>query len=696
MRRGKLTVLVVEEQEINRLILQGILKKEYNVLEAANGREAFEMLEEHEEISAILMDIVMPVMDGYTFLRRFKKSKFESLPVIAVTGEKDEDTEQKVLDLGAWDFVPKPYQPKILLSRLKNVIVRSQYYLISEMNYAYEHDALTGLSNRNKFFTDTENLIGSYPDSVFALVRFDIDRFHLLNSFWGEEEGDRFLKLIADYMRRIAKEIMPCTYGRINADVFCMCVPFDDAGITEYVDNACNVLEAYNKNYLIEPFFGVYVIRNKELDIQTMYEYATLAAKECKGKYMATLYYYKPELSERVQHEQEIVNEMQAALDQEQFVVYFQPKYNLKDEQPYGAEALIRWQHPTKGLIYPGTFIPVFENNGFIGKVDYYMWDKVCQWLRKRIDQGYDPTPVSVNVSRVNMYNPNLVNLLIGLVNKYDIPAALLNLELTETAYMDNPGIMEKTVLELQDAGFIIMMDDFGSGYSSLNTLKNIPVDVLKIDIKFLSQDTDSVRSECILASVIRMAGWLEIPVVMEGVETVQQVDFLRSIGCGYVQGFYFARPMPVEEYEKLISGVDQIPAQSLSENHKEMVRTIWSANSNVELIFNSIKEPAAIYEYENRSFKALRVNQKFIDYFGYGEAVNDDLGTEYMSRISDESVNEIIETFDMVTSSNREEYCDYKRVDADGNEHQMRIGLQYWGRNETSVVMFALFWDLS
>lgn len=541
MSKEKLTVLIVEDQEINRLILQGILKKDYNVIEAENGKDAFEKLKQYDEISAILMDIVMPVMDGYTFLKKLRKTEFSSLPVIAVTGEKDESTEQKVLELGAWDFVPKPYQPKILLTRLKNVIVRSQYYLISEMNYAYEHDSLTGLDNRGKFFKETRTLLESNKDSVFALIRFDIDKFHLLNSFWGEEEGNRFLRFIADYMRRVSREIQPCTLGRINADVFCMCTPFDDAGITEYVDNACNVLEAYNKNYLIEPSFGVYVIRDRNIDIQTMYEYATLAAKECKGKYMATLYYYKPELSERAAAEQEIVNEMQKALEEGQFVPYYQPKFNLENEKPYGAEALIRWEHPVKGTISPGVFIPVFEKNGFIGKVDYYMWECVCKWLRKRIDEGHEVIPVSVNVSRVNMYNPNLVTMFVGLVKKYDIDPSLLNLEITESAYMDNPGIMEKTVIELQQEGFIILMDDFGSGYSSLNTLKNIPVDVLKIDINFLSSNGNQGRSECILASVIRMAGWLEIPVVMEGVETLQQVEFLKSIGCGYVQGFYYA-----------------------------------------------------------------------------------------------------------------------------------------------------------
>lgn len=622
---AKPTVLIVEDLEMNRRILQQILGGEYTVVEASNGAEAFGMLEKREDIAAILLDIVMPVMDGYAFLEKFRGSPYISTPVIAVTGEKDKGTEQKALKLGAWDFVSKPYQADVLLLRLKNVIIRSQFYLLSEMQHAYEFDSLTGLYNRTKFFTETKTLLESYPHLKFALVRYDIDHFHLLNSFWGEDEGDRFLRFVADSLRQFSKEVQPCTYARISADTFCICEPYDDGIIRKQVERACAELSSYNRNYAIEPSFGVYVIDDPRQKIQTMFELATLAAKECKGRYMTFLRYYRPEMSQTVAQEQQIINEMQHALDSEQFQVYLQPKYNLKTERPYGAEALIRWLHPQRGLLSPGLFIPIFERNGFIGKVDYYMWERVCRLLRKWIDEGMDPAPVSVNVSRVNMYNPNLVSLLVGLTRKYDIPPRLLNLELTESAYMDNPEAMGKTVLALQDAGFTVMMDDFGSGYSSLNTLKDIPINILKIDMKFLSGSTEAEsaeagRSECIMASVVHMAGWLNIPVIMEGVETLQQVDFLKSIGCGYVQGYFYARPMPVSDYEALIRGVDQTPSQSLSVNHDELIHTIWNFDPKIDLLFNSIKQPAAIYEFENNAFHTIRVNADFNRFFGYGK----------------------------------------------------------------------------
>jgi EAL domain-containing protein (putative c-di-GMP-specific phosphodiesterase class I)/DNA-binding response OmpR family regulator len=690
----KQTVLIVEDLDINRQILRNMLGGEYNVVEAANGAEAFVRLASTEDIAAILLDIVMPVMDGYEFLERLRDTPYSAVPVIAVTGEKDAGTERKALRLGAWDFVSKPYQADVLMMRLKNVIMRSQFYLLSEMKHAYEYDALTGLYNRTKFFDETRRLLERNNDLKFALIRFDIDHFHILNSFWGEEEGDRFLRFIADSLRGVSKCAAPCTFAHISADTFCICEPFDSEAIRLQVDELCSDFAGYNTDYVIEPSFGVYVIEDVGEKIQTMLERATLAAKMCKGKYMTFMCYYKPEMSRKVEQEQLIVGEMQNALDTEQFEVYLQPKYNLKTERPYGAEALIRWRHPKYGLLSPGLFIPVFERNGFIGKIDYYMWEKTCRLLRKWLDEGENPAPISVNVSRVNMYKPNLVGQITELVKKYDIPPRLLNLEVTESAYMDNPDVMSKTVLALRRAGFVVMMDDFGSGYSSLNTLKDIPIDILKIDMKFLSGGADEGRKECIMASVVHMAGWLEIPVIMEGVETESQVDFLKSIGCGYVQGFYYAKPMPVADYEALVRGSAPAPIESLSVNHDALVHTIWSSNTHIDLLFNSIKRPAAIYEFEDGSFSAIRVNSDFNSFFGYGEEISSAKERERHHHLSPESLSAVTEAFRRVSETHGESGCTYAITEDGQRERLVSLSLKYWGANENADIVFALFSD--
>lgn len=692
MERETTTILVAEDQKINREILCNILRPEYTVLEAENGAEALEILKKERKIDALMLDIFMPVLDGYEVLRRLKETSFPEIPVIVMTGAQDEDAEQKALDLGAWDFVTKPYRPQTLLSRLKNVIVRSRYYLMDRMKHAYEHDPLTDLYNRTTFFAETRRLLDKNPATSFALVRFDIDHFQTYNSFFGEEQGDRLLLFIADQLQRVAERCDVCAYGRVTADVFCLCLPWNKVFIEQYAARACSVLAAYNENYHVEPTFGVYVIEDPTEKVQVMYDKATLAAKNCKGQYMSYLGYYHPEMSRTALEEQQLVNEMQNALDTEQFEVYLQPKYNIITEQPYGAEALIRWRHPEKGMLSPGLFIPVFERNGFIGKVDYYMWEKVCALLRKWREEGRETGPISVNVSRVNMYNPNLLSQLLGLTKKYEIPPSLLHLELTESAYMQNPEIMSKTVRSLQALGFTILMDDFGSGYSSLNTLKDIPVNVLKIDMKFLSGQSDTARGNCILASVIRMASWMDTPVIMEGVETLQQVNFLRSLGCCYVQGFYYARPMPVKDYEVLLDGTVPVPTRLDSENLERLNKTIWASNPQTELLFNSMQQPAAVCEVENNHFRALLENPRFSEFVGYGPRIDSRIPTTCEKRLPPASREAVLQMFLEAARTRRPQLGRFRCLRRDGTEAEAQMFAQYWGKNGPAQVLFAQF----
>lgn len=444
------------------------------------------------------------------------------------------------------------------------------------------------------------------------------------------------------------------------------------------------------------PSFGVYVVDDPQESIQKMYELVTLASKECKGSFLSYLSYYRPEMSLQTLRNQWVVNEMQSALDTHQFEVFLQPKYSLRSEKPYGAEALIRWRHPVRGLLSPGAFIPVFEQNGFIGKVDYYMWESVCRLLRKWLDEGRRPGPVSVNVSRVNMYNPNLAASFRGLVKKFGIPARLLNLEVTESAYMDNPKTMEKTVRELQQEGFSILMDDFGSGYSSLNTLKDIHVDVLKIDMAFLAGDSEGQRSRSILASTIRMAGWLNTPVIMEGVETRSQVEFLKSTGCNYAQGYYFARPMTVDAYEALTDGVDQAQAHNHSDNLGTLSDMLWSANPDSEIIFNSMDTPAAVYQIEGEHLCVLRANDSFSQLFWGRFGSDDSLEIYRQTGISPADKNNILDAFTTTASTKQQGQCVFTLCGENGVKAEFMMTLRYWGRNTTSAVIFVQFSELA
>ncbi len=542
------SILVVDDSKLNRQTFADILKSKYKVIEAENGADALNRLEEsREEIILIILDIVMPIMDGFVFMREIKKDeRAKNIPIVVTTLETDLETEKKCLEYGVWDFIPKTFHPEIIRFRVLNTIKRSKAHSL-------EHDTLTGLHNMQKFFQNTKDMLELHPDIKFTILRVDIERFKMINNYYGDKEGDRLIIYLARVVENFAEHIENCTFGRINADIFAVCLPTDAPQIKEFGAQIKKKLKEYHADYYLQAAIGIYDIEDNSMDMRRIVDRATIAAKQCKGQYMIHEAKYTPEIGAKLIREQNIINEMDHALETEEFVVYFQPKYELVDYRPYGAEALVRWQKPDGTMISPGEFIPIFEANGFITKLDYYIWEKVCQFIQKRLKQYKNIKPISVNVSRVNLYNSRFVESLINLVEKYKIPPKYLNLELTESAFSDDAQLMQNTVDELRRAGFTIMMDDFGSGYSSLNVLKDINLDVLKIDMRFLSKGPSESRGEKILEAVIKMAKSLDMPVIAEGVEEEKQVKMLKRLGCDYIQGYYFAKPMPENQYLTLL-----------------------------------------------------------------------------------------------------------------------------------------------
>ncbi|NLG04186.1 MAG: EAL domain-containing protein [Clostridia bacterium] len=546
------TVLVVDDEQINRRILRKLLEDNYNVIEAKNGEEAWRLISQKRNvINAVLLDIIMPEVDGFAVLAKIRENRMEDLPVIVTTGVTDFETEEKALDEGAWDFVSKPYNAKILASRLRSAIARSKMTSFERIQYLSERDELTGFYNRRKMFLVTRNMLDTYTQDQFVFMRIDINHFALYNTSYGEKEGDSLLKHLAGCLQQMEAQFEQCVCGRINADVFCACIAYqgNQNEIIEKVLTIQSQIAAYRVDYPLEISAGICVIDDRTISIDDYFLRTSVAAQACKNQFEVYYSFYDETTGKKLASEITITSEMQNALDTRQFVVYFQPKVTVSTECACGSEALVRWMHPQKGMVSPGEFIPVFEKNGFIAKLDYYVWEEVCRLLKEWRDADKNPYPVSVNISRISLYNPKLVEQMTGLVKKYDIPPSLLQLEITESAYMTNPKLMEGTIEALHAAGFTILMDDFGSGYSSLNTLKRIQVDVLKIDMKFLPIDGEVEKGEIILTSVIKMAKWLGMKVVVEGVETKMQRDFLEGIGCDCIQGYYYSRPIPEKEY---------------------------------------------------------------------------------------------------------------------------------------------------
>ena len=424
--------------------------------------------------------------------------------------------------------------------------------------YKISYDEVTHLYNKAAFYQNAQAVLAANPETEFELMMINIERFKVINELYGEEKGDDILRYFSYFFHQIT--IPNCVYGRLHSDRFVLLYPVREKARERLINSLKVIASSFSLGHRIVLDFGVYGVTDKTVNVSVMCDRAQMAMLKARRNAFIDCGEYDEEMRRHIMNESMIVNEMNEALDRGEFRLYLQPKFNLENDRPIGAEALVRWQSSKHGLISPVDFIPVFEQNGFIFKLDKYIWEETCKHLRRWLDRGQLPLPVSVNVSRVDFYNPELITTILNLVRSYQIDPSLLDLELTESAYTENPDEIIAITKELQSYGFHIHMDDFGSGYSSLNMLKDMPVDVLKIDLRFLENTGDGGRGRNILTSVVRMAKWLDMPVVVEGVETEEQVGFLRSIGCEYAQGYYYAKPLPVADYEILLRNAQGVP----------------------------------------------------------------------------------------------------------------------------------------
>lgn len=544
MERKK-EILIVDDNEINREMLAEILGDQYSVLQAEHGKEALELLRGKEGIALILLDVMMPVMDGYSFLDKIKEDKELSLiPVIVLTEGNSEEAEVTALAHGATDFVPKPYRPQVILHRIESIIkLRESAAMVNQLRY----DRLTGIYTKEHFFETVQARLQENPDKDYCIVCSNIENFKLFNDIYGVEAGDEVLKETAAIMRKMIGN--SGVFGRFSADRFvCLQEGTDKNNIGKFNE----IISSNMKKVVMR--WGIYHITDRSVSVEQMCDRAMLAVNSIKGTYNQFFAVYDDELRDKLIKEKAITDVMESALTEGQFVVYFQPKYSLTDSSLVGAEALVRWSHPVYGVIPPNVFIPLFEKNGFISRLDKYVWEQVCIKLKDWKDRGYPLVPVSVNVSRVDIYRSDPENYFAELTRKYGVDPCYLHLEITESTYAENREQMISTVDNLRKLGFDIEMDDFGSGYSSLSMLSRMKLDVLKLDMRFVRNETSKPLENSILNDVINMAHRLNLKVVAEGVETREQMRRLQTMGCDYVQGYFLSKPMPAGEFESLLA----------------------------------------------------------------------------------------------------------------------------------------------
>ena len=502
-----------------------------------------------------------------------------------------------------------------------------------KLRFEARHDTLTGLYNKNTFCNETEALINAYPELDFYLVRWDVDNFKVYNDLYTPEQGDVLLKNLAGLSalpvyqagRRTVESAfgtgsnspdgeLLLRYGYLGNDHFVFCTVADRDRIKHLVEGLQQQVAATRDNFMLVARAGVYHVVNRNLSVAIMCDRALIALRSTKGNQLNTIGWYDEEMRSRIWEEQWLTSRMQDAMKQGRFEVWFQPIYNCAAHKFAMVEALARWRDPERGLIAPGLFVPVFEKNSSIIKVDTYIWERAMEWLHLWLAGGYPPLVLTINLSRVDVYYSQLRDILLDLSARYQIPRNLLSLEITESAYAENPARFIQVLQQLRQDGFLLAMDDFGSGYSSLTALKELPIHSLKLDLNFSTKQNSSAGGK-ILQSLVRMAKWLGLSLVAEGTETAEAALFLESLGCDYLQGFYFARPMPGAQLKDFLlkQGVARLEIKSQQEQMLS-VKDFWNPDNAVSAMFNSIAGAFAIVEYSNRSLQFLRLCPDFFE----------------------------------------------------------------------------------
>jgi len=546
----KRRVLIVDDEMINREILGNILGNTYDVFFAENGQEALDVMHGAEKaFSLVLLDLLMPVMDGFEFITKMQQvSEFKHIPVIVMTSERE--AEVKSIKLGASDFITKPYHmPEVILARCERII---QLYEDNAIIGLTEKDAVTGLYHRDYFFEYIRQ-IETHRKSPVDVLAFNIDHFHLVNEMYGRQTGNEVLKLVADKLNEILDDniLIAC---RTEADTFYVyCDHIDD--YSPFISRIKDEFENGTGPAKIRLRAGIYLNADPEIDIEIRFDRAKTACDKIRQDHMTSVAYYSKDLHLRSIYHERLIKDIDEAISNEDFKVYFQPKYDITDVHPKlrSAEALIRWEHPELGMISPGEFIPLFESNGLIQKIDNYVWNKAANKIKEWKDKFGYSVNVSVNVSRIDIFDPVLQDKLKKIIDSNGLDESELMLEITESAYADNAGSLNEVTEKLRASGFKIEMDDFGSGYSSLNMITTIPIDVLKLDMSFIMNMEKDEKSLKLVEIILDIAKFLGVPVVAEGVETKAQLDMLKCMGCQVIQGYYFSKPVPAEEFEKFI-----------------------------------------------------------------------------------------------------------------------------------------------
>ncbi len=549
--KSRQNIMVIEDNQDCQEIFQNVLEESYNITVVSNTQEALLLLmDAPTTYSLILLELDLPDSACINFLKQRNNQTFlQSIPVIVITGDGNDNGCYK---LGADEFIRKPLNtPDIILARCERTMALFENKNLVQQT---ERDKLSGLYTIDYFFEYLKQIIPLDMGSDRDAIVIDIEHFRLINEIYGRSVGDQILADIGNYLQQILTTLNAIAC-RAGADVFYVyCI--HQESYQELQEDLQDILAHHVKVNNIRARVGVWqFVERGVTDPETWFDRAKSACDRISGNFTVSVATYNSGLHTKHLREERLIRDIYEAIEHKDLKVYYQPKYAIQGDKPHlrSAEALIRWIHPTLGFISPADFIPLFESNGLIQMVDYYVWKEAAAQIRRWKDEYDFTVPVSVNVSRIDIYDPDLENKFCNILKENNLSPSEYMIEITESAYAENAQGLIEFLESMRQKGFKIEMDDFGTGYSSLGMLTEIPIDILKIDMSFVRSMEKHEKNKRMVELIIDIAKFLKVPCVAEGVETESQLRALRRMGCDVIQGYFFSKPVSPEDFVKFI-----------------------------------------------------------------------------------------------------------------------------------------------
>jgi diguanylate cyclase (GGDEF)-like protein len=548
-------VVLADDDPSIRLMVRHVLESEdFDIVEASDGLEAIKAVEKHHP-ALILLDAVMPGIDGFTTCEQIKDKGYTDIPVMMITGLDDDASVERAYEVGAIDFITKPIKWAVLKHRVKSVVAK----VIAERKVellAYQ-DGLTGLPNRLLFADRLEQSVvrADRSRTSMALMLIDIDDFKLVNDSFGHEAGDKLIKAVGTLISKSLRRAD--TIARLGGDEFAVIIEgisgADDA--ISIADNLTTILEHNvrldDQETYTSASIGIAIYPEDGRDPRALLKNADTAMFRAKENGRHCFQFYKPEMSVSAMERLDLENNLKSAFENDEFTVHYQPVIDIRKNEVIGVEALLRWEHPEKGMIHPVDFVSIIEESGLIAAIGEWQINTVCKQIRSWQDAGLENQNVSINLSARQFRDQDIVTIMTRALAENDLDGSALSVEITERTLIDNIGEVETVLKKLREKGVKVMLDDFGTGYASLAYLKEFPVDVVKIDRAFIAGIPENEQDTAIVDAIAGLTRGLKLDLLAEGVENERQLDKLKSIGCMYGQGYYWSKPLPGDEYEQ-------------------------------------------------------------------------------------------------------------------------------------------------